>query len=315
MQTSAAICVSMFISSGLLLAAAVLCVPLRGLLAFHPSEQALLLPFWKHLQDQLGWYIEQPVFMGLLPLLYYYVACIPWVVLDVIDPFWACRFQIRGQSRPVSTCGDWGHALGYTVQSVLIFVLPGMCWQVVTQGPWMYGSANELCLMNCNGRLLLPMYAPSVSEVCLHVSFCLVAFDAMFFVWHRLHHLNRSLYRRVHQVHHTYFAPFAFVTQYVHPCELFAVSLFSMVLPIAIGAHPLVQWIWLLVSVQLALDTHTGYDMPITLDKLVPFGIAAGPVHHDLHHQWPRTNFQPFFKYLDNLCGSQYIHKSDQIKA
>ena len=32
----------------------------------------------------------------------------------------------------------------------------------------------------------------------------------------------------------------------------------------------------------------------------------GGAIHHDLHHQWPSTNFQPFFTYMDSLCGTDY---------
>lgn len=50
----------------------------------------------------------------------------------------------------------------------------------------------------------------------------------MYFVWHKSHHEDRRLYKHIHTVHHQYHAPFVFVTQYAHPSEIFAVSIFSM---------------------------------------------------------------------------------------
>jgi sterol desaturase/sphingolipid hydroxylase (fatty acid hydroxylase superfamily) len=87
-------------------------------------------------------------------------------------------------------------------------------------------------------------------------------------------------------------------------------------------AHPLSQWVWLLISVQFSLEAHCGYDFPFTVDKLLPFIGLGGPEHHDLHHQWPRTNFQPFLTYADWLCGTSQSQimgtsagKTDKKKA
>ena len=69
------------------------------------------------------------------------------------------------------------------------------------------------------------------------------------------------------------------------------------------------HWLWLLVSVQFSLEAHTGYDLPLTVDKLLvkicPWPLLGGAEHHDLHHQWPQTNFQPFFTYGDKLMGTE----------
>ena len=59
------------------------------------------------------------------------------------------------------------------------------------------------------------------------------------------------LYKHIHALHHTYRAPFVWVTQYVHPVELIATGLFAITGPMVLGAHPLVAWLWLCLSVQL----------------------------------------------------------------
>ena len=95
-------------------------------------------------------------------------------------------------------------------------------------------------------------------------------------------------------------------------------SAMSLLVPIAMGAHPLTQWTWLIISVALSVDAHAGYDLPFhqLIALLLPFSTAwvkgglASSVHHDLHHQWPRTNFEPFFTYADWLCGTSFEQSS-----
>merc|ERR1711933_98281 len=94
----------------------------------------------------------------------------------------------------------------------------------------------------CHGKDLFPTAAPSLLEFLFH--FC-------FGVWHMLHHKSQPLYRHVHSLHHTYYMPFSFVTNYAHISELAAVSLLSVTLPAAMGTHPLTQWVWTIVSIQL----------------------------------------------------------------
>ena len=140
----------------------------------------------------------------------------------------------------------------------------------------------------------------------------------LYFTWHKNHHESRLLYKHVHALHHQYYAPFIFVTQYAAPPEIFAVSIFSMLVPVSMGAHPLSQWVWLIMSVQFSLEAHCGYDFPYSVDKLLPFIGLGGAVHHDLHHQWPRTNFQPFLTYADWLCGTstaQVLERDQAAKA
>ena len=117
---------------------------------------------------------------------------------------------------------------------------------------------------------------------------------------------------------HTHTHTHTHSTRYEHPAELFHVSLLSLIVPIALGTHPLTQWLWLIVSVALSVDAHAGYDLPIhqMLLAVLPFsnrwikGGLGSSEHHDLHHQWPRTNFQPFFTYADLLFGTSFEQSS-----
>ena len=118
----------------------------------------------------------------------------------------------------------------------------------------------------------------------------------------------------IHRIHHEYFSPFSWVTQYEHPLELFAVSALSLVVPISLGLHPFTEWVWLLLAIQLSVDAHSGYDFCV-LDKLPFLFFWGGNKHHDIHHQKPKTNFQPFFTWFDIYHGTNCNICSDNATA
>ena len=212
------------------------------------------------------------------------------------------KYKLRGEERPPATMADWRRTLEYQLQTVVMFITPGVVFQLAMRGPLLYW--DTLCFVRCDDSAAsLPTSAPPLAELLAHVFASLFVFDLSYYMWHKYHHESRVMYRHIHAIHHQYFAPFVWVTQFLHPCEMLALSFFSMLIPCALGAHPLSQWVWLLISVQFSLEAHGGWDFPITLDKLMPF--LGGPVHHDLHHQWPQTNFQPFFTYGDKLMGTE----------
>jgi len=48
---------------------------------------------------------------------------------------------------------------------------------------------------------------------------------------------------------------------------------------------------------------------------MFPFLPLSGAIHHDLHHQWPRTNFQPFFTWADRLFQTDYKFSPEGLRA
>jgi len=59
----------------------------------------------------------------------------------------------------------------------------------------------------------------------------------------------------------------------------------------------------MLFCIALSVEAHIGYDLPLTLHRWAPFW--GGSVKHDMHHQRPLTNFQPFFTWFDRLFGTE----------
>lgn len=112
------------------------------------------------------------------------------------------------------------------------------------------------------------------------------------------------LYRWCHHVHHQYHSPFALMTQYLHPWELFCVGLGITIIPWMFKMHIMTYWCWFCVSSYVSIEVHCGYDFPWALHNWCP--IYGGAPKHDLHHARPMSNFEPWLNYLDKLCG-RYI--------
>ena len=148
----------------------------------------------------------------------------------------------------------------------------------------------------------LPLAAPGLWEFFWQQCISLAIYDFQVYVWHVIHHRIRFLYRHVHSFHHHFSSPNSCSTQYVHPFELICVGVFLRTASKWFGPHPLTEWSFLVVALAASVESHSGYDLPLMPHRWAPFW--GGSVHHDMHHQKPLTNFQPFFTWFDRLFGS-----------
>jgi len=151
----------------------------------------------------------------------------------------------------------------------------------------------------------LPPKAPDMFTFISQQFLMLMMFDFQHGLWHLIHHKVRWLYRNFHSVHHQFHSSFSWVTQVAHPWEIFTVGTFVTVNGWLFNAHPMTYWSYMALNVFVSVESHSGYDLPLTLDKIIPFGIYGGAIKHDMHHMKPLTNFQPFFSTWDRLIGTE----------
>ena len=72
-----------------------------------------------------------------------------------------------------------------------------------------------------------------------------------------------------------------------------------------IGSHVLTRTAFVPFFVGLLIDVHSGLDLPLGYDKILPFGMGAGSRVHAIHHRTGEGAFQPFFCWWDT--GLEWI--------
>jgi methylsterol monooxygenase len=121
----------------------------------------------------------------------------------------------------------------------------------------------------------------------------LVVEDAWHYFGHRLFHYP-YLYKRIHKRHHFYAAPFGLAAEYAHPIETLVLGTGTVCGPLAYcwwsggNMHILTmvrcpprlgkadraqpsfrrsQYVWIALRLFQAIDSHSGYDFPWSLNK------------------------------------------------
>jgi cholesterol 25-hydroxylase len=251
------------------------------------SSDPLLQPIWT-LALKHHVYVSSPLFPIVLSIGCYFASVVPFTVLDFYGYrhwTWVQRLKIQPDVQ-VSWCQVRG-AMSLTFWNQLLYVLPISVAQCV----WTPST-------------YMPPTAPSIWQIVWQPFAALAIFDAEYYIWHVVHHRVRWLYRNVHSVHHHYAAVNAWLGQFVHPWELISAGIFGTTAPWILNLHPLTTWVCLALLQFVSVEDHCGYDLPVMPHRWVP-EIWGGAVKHDMHHQRPMTNFQPFFTWFDRLFGTE----------
>ncbi len=235
-------------------------------------------------------FVSSPAFPAIYGISYSYLYCFFWVLIDICGILKSYKLQPNKNY----TWNELRETIQYQLFSQLIFVMP----------PTIIGYLLDIG--GINGPL--PLEAPLIQDILVHLFFGAILFDIGFGSFHQLLH-TKYLFDHVHSVHHKYHSPFSFVTNYVHPIELIGVSLITILIPKLLFYHPLTEWIWTIVSITISVDAHVGYDIPWSIHRLFP-GIMAGPAQHDAHHIFFKKNYAVFFTFYDRLNNS-YMSTSE----
>ncbi|XP_078055949.1 cholesterol 25-hydroxylase-like protein 1, member 1 [Mustelus asterias] len=260
-------------------------------------SNAILQLLWDYIRLHHASTVLSPVFPVLLAFCGYLAFCIPFTLMDLAGerlPF-LHKYKIQESQPDVRMMGL---CLWQAVFNHLVYVLPAVAIN------WSRSSPNAL-----------PTKAPTLAQFLTGVVSCLLVFDFQYYIWHRLHHSNRWLYKTFHAIHHEYVAPFSWATQYLGGWELLAFGFWSNTTPLLLKCHPLTTWAFMLLSVWMSVEDHIGYDLPWSLHRVTPWGMCGGAPAHDLHHQKPNTNFAPFFTHLDRVFGTACTLQGSQEGA
>lgn len=153
-------------------------------------------------------------------------------------------------------------------------------------------------------RMALLQAAPSVWRIFQEVGCGLFLYDFFFFISHFAMHRVPGL-DRFHSDHHIANEARASDTVRLTAVEEFTDVACSIAALRLMRAHPLSRACYNIVITGLLTELHCGYNIPQSLQNIVPLGLWAGSGRHHLHHQhsFKGYYYQKFFTYLDNIFG------------
>eukprot|EP00438_Fugacium_kawagutii_P025305 Skav201465 [mRNA] locus=scaffold663:32479:48055:+ [translate_table: standard] len=229
---------------GLLIALHVIFILFAGqaLHAFWPagSEGQVLQPLYQRVKELPG--TSSPLFFLAPFVATHVITCTVYLTLDWWRPAWVQSMMAHNRQ-----AGDWGGenlGLARTLWSQLATAPTTMlivAYMLFRNGPVPYTRPwVETCFDSCVWEL--PTNAPSLGELLVHLTFCLVVSDAAYGYVHLQLHRHRALWKHIHSIHHEYKE--TFVGPHVHTMEFLTVFIFAVFSPAACGAHPFTFWVW-----------------------------------------------------------------------
>jgi sterol desaturase/sphingolipid hydroxylase (fatty acid hydroxylase superfamily) len=269
----------------------------------------LLLHSWNHILSFKGTYSNE-VFVGVFTVIFHQVMYftangIMWGIYLLKAPFFE---QFRINQRPWMWEGEpekWKFLLRKTVKTIAfnqLVVFP------ISQIIFLSLGKTDL-------RFDLQSF-PSIQEIIFQMVFFMLFEDFAFYWTHRLLH-HPKIYSKMHKLHHEYYYPISFTSEFAHPIEF----IFSNLAPTSFGyvilgskCHYATVLLWFILRVFETTDGHCGYEFPWSPYRLLPFsGSATG---HDYHHSHNDGNYGSFFilwdtfmktnkNYYEYLCKKQ----------
>ena len=147
----------------------------------------------------------------------------------------------------------------------------------------------------------LPVAAPSVRDVCEDLIGAFILYDIIFFIIHISLHRSSWLYKHLHATHHRHDFLHSKVVNYLSLVERLLLVLSANESLKIMSAHPFTRNLFVPLFLSWLTENHCAYDLPWTLDKVVPFGIVAGPARHWAHHAKGDRYYEPFFTIIDDF--------------
>lgn len=239
------------------------------------------LGWWNEaMSDPLFWWF--PLFTSILSMVAFLAFAVPMTLIAYFDLPAFRRFRIQprrsNQERMLGPAIRWWLVNNLTTMAAVIALWPLLRGTGIHMGP-----------------------LPEAHVIAGQVLLFIIVDDALFYVMHRLLH-TRYLFRTIHAIHHRTHAPWALAAHYMHPLEFLLISALVLAGPIALGAHVVTLWIWVVIRQFEAADGHSGYCFPFNPATLFPS--YDGALYHDYHHARVHGNYAGFLSYLDAIFGT-----------
>ncbi|KAJ7207947.1 hypothetical protein GGX14DRAFT_634537 [Mycena pura] len=246
-------------------------------------------------QRWVAWYLyfDDPVLAtGLMTFLVheivYFGRCIPWIIVDAIPYFRRWKLQ----ASKVPTPQEQWECCKQVLISHFLVELPVI---------WFFHPMAEMF-----GMSTYQLTFPALPQMALQLLFFFVFEDMFHYFAHQALHYG-PLYKHIHKLHHKYSAPFGLAAEYAHPAEVAILGMGTISGPLLYcyltgDLHIITIYTWISLRLFQAIDAHSGYDFPWSLQHIVPFW--SGADHHDFHHMAFTNNFSTSFRWWDRLFGT-----------
>ena len=153
-------------------------------------------------------------------------------------------------------------------------------------------------------RRALPAAAPSSRRLVLELCGSFLIYDALFFLFHLALHSLPHL-RTYHSPHHRHDAQIhPQVTNQLSVFERLGLVLLANFSLNVLRSHVLTRTVFVPVFVWLLVELHSGMDLPLSYEKVLPSGWGGGARKHALHHRTGHGGYEPFFTWWDRLLTS-----------
>ncbi|KAF8622159.1 hypothetical protein AX15_007277 [Amanita polypyramis BW_CC] len=256
----------------------------------------------------VAWYIwiGNPIIAtGLMSFLLheivYFGRCVPWIIIDAIPYFRKWKLQ----PSKVPTPQEQWECTKQVLFSHFTIELPAI---------WLFHPMAESL-----GMMTYQVPFHSWRTMVPQILFFFFFEDLFHFLAHQALHTG-VLYKHIHKLHHKYSAPFGLAAEYAHPAEVFILGTGTIAGPILYcyftrNLHILTVYIWITLRLFQAIDAHSGYDFPWSLQHFLPFW--SGADHHDFHHMAFTNNFSTSFRWWDRIFGTddKYLEYKARMKA
>ncbi|CCE80270.1 Piso0_003380 [Millerozyma farinosa CBS 7064] len=236
----------------------------------------------------------------------YFGRCLPWIIIDHI-PFFQ-RWKIQATKVP-SDREQWECFKSVIKSHLMVEALP----------IWLF---HPLCAQL---GISVDVPFPSAKVMASQIVLFFICEDFWHYWAHRLFHYG-WFYKHIHKQHHRYAAPFGLAAEYAHPVEVMSLGFgtvgFPMLYALTVvkapslnlpSLHLFTLSLWVVLRLFQAVDSHSGYDFPWSLNHFLP--LWAGASHHDEHHHYFIGNYASSFRYLDAIlnteCGTASKNKRE----
>ncbi|KIK59671.1 hypothetical protein GYMLUDRAFT_44109 [Collybiopsis luxurians FD-317 M1] len=258
-------------------------------------------------QKWVAWYMywNNPIIAtGMISFLMheivYFGRSLPWVIIDAIPYFQRWKLQ----PNKIPTPEEQWECTKQVLWAHLTVELPTI---------WLFYPLADLV-----GMKTYHVPFPDLYTLSWQIFFFMFFEDLFHWAAHRALH-TPLLYKYIHKIHHKYSAPFGLAAEYAHPAEVMILGMGtlggSLLLCFFTEVHFVTFFLWVIIKLFQAIDAHSGYDFPWSLQHILPFW--SGAEHHDFHHMAFTNNYSTSFRWWDRIFGTddQYLVYRERVKA